>query len=100
MADDAGIADQTVGAAEGADVTAADGGAVNLDQSFSFLGLGHRLVDTVNLPGLGKLDGFHNDFPFSSMSFRAVQRNPKFVPRRRTSYVSIISVGHPKNQTY
>ena len=59
MADDAGIADQTVGAAEGANVAASDGGAVNLDQSFSFLGLGHRLVDAVNLPGLGKLNGFH-----------------------------------------
>ena len=65
VADDPGIADQAVGAAEGADVAAADGGAVDLDQGLALLGSGHLLVDTGNLPGLCKLDGFHNEVPLS-----------------------------------
>lgn len=64
VADDAGIADQTVGAAEGADVTAADGGAVNLDQSFSFLGLGIAWSTQSTFQGSANLMAFIMISPF------------------------------------
>ena len=59
MADDAGIADEAVGAAEGADIAAADRGGMDFDQGFALLGFRHRLIDAGNFPGFSELDSFH-----------------------------------------
>ena len=56
VADDAGIADQTVGATECTDITAADTGCHDLDQGFAGLGFRHGDLDAGNLPGLSKTD--------------------------------------------
>ena len=61
MADDAGVRDQTIGAAESADVAAADTGGDDLDQSLA--GFRHGLfdIDTRNFPGFCQLNSFHDE---------------------------------------
>ena len=56
MTDDTGVADQTVGAAECTDITAADTGCHDLDQGFAGLGFRHGNLDAGNLPRLSKTD--------------------------------------------
>ena len=56
VADDAGIAHQTVGAAESADVAAADAGGHDLDERLAGLGFRHGDLDAGDLPGFCKAD--------------------------------------------
>ena len=56
VADDAGIAHQTIGAAERADVAAADTGCHDLDEGLTGLGFRHGDLDAGDLPGFCKAD--------------------------------------------
>ena len=59
MSDDAGIGNQSVRPAEGADVAAADPGRMDPEQGLSLFRLRHRKVYTRNVPGFVKFDRFH-----------------------------------------
>lgn len=56
VADDAGIAHQTIGAAERANVAAADTGCHDLDEGLTGLGFRHGDLDAGDLPGFCKAD--------------------------------------------
>ena len=61
VADDAGIRNQTIGAAESTDVTAADAGGDHLDQSLAGFRHGLFNVNARDFPGLCQLDCFHDE---------------------------------------
>ena len=76
MADDTGVADQAVGATEGADVAAADTGGDDLDQGLARFGGGLFQFYAGNFPGLCQFDCFHTcitTFLFTHNSIPRVQ---------------------------